>query len=83
MNIASAKNNKEFFMEEEELEDFRRYLGIAIEDLINVRPANPKRYLALALCRAIPADEGLRFEFPELDKDLTLEETQKSEDPSS
>ena len=83
MNIANANKHKDFFMPEEELEDFRRYLNIAIEDLINVRPSNAKRYLALALCRAIPADDGLRFEFPELEKDLTFEETQKSEDPSS
>jgi len=86
MNIANAAEHKDFFMQSDELEDFRRYLNIAIEDLINVRPDNPKKYLALALCRAIPAEDSLKYDFPELEKDLTFEETQKldpSEDPSS
>lgn len=86
MNIANAAQHKDFFMPPDELEDFRRYLSIAIEDLINVRPDNAKKYLALALCRAIPAEDSLRFDFPELEKDLTFEETQKldpSEDPIS
>ena len=83
MNIANAKEHKAFFMEEEELADFRRYLNIAIEDLINVRPSNAKRYLALALCRAIPSEDGLRCEFPELEKNLTSEATAKSEEARS
>lgn len=66
-------------MPPDELEDFRRYLSIAIEDLVNIRPSNPKKYLALALCRAIPADESLKYEFPELEKDLIFEETMKIE----
>jgi hypothetical protein len=79
MNIAKATQNLDLFMPQEELEDFKRYLSIAIEDLVNVRPDNPKRYLALALCRAIPVEESLRYEFPELAKDLTLEDTNKTE----
>jgi hypothetical protein len=77
MNIAKGCENLNLFMPPDELEDFRRYLSMAIEDLINVRPNNPKKYLALALCRAIPGDESLKYEFPELEKELSFEETYK------
>jgi hypothetical protein len=77
MNIVKAAENMNVFMANEELEDFKQYLEIAIEDLVNVRPENPRRYFALALCRAIPVDDSLKFEFPELEKELTFEETTK------
>jgi cAMP-binding proteins - catabolite gene activator and regulatory subunit of cAMP-dependent protein kinases len=82
MNIAKGGDNLNLFMPQEELEDFKRYLSNAIEDLINVRPDNPKKYLALALCKAIPVDESIKFEFPELAKDITIEEQSKIEAPS-
>ena len=78
MNIAKSSESLDLFMNDEELEDFKRYLNIAIEDLVNVRPTNPKKYFALALCRAIPIDDNIRYDFPELAKDLFYEEVAKA-----
>ena len=78
MNLSKVEGMQDLYMCEDELEDFKQYLSIAIEDLINVRPTNPKKYLALALCRSLPLTDSLRFEFPELSKDLTLDTFQKA-----
>ena len=77
MNLSKVEGMLDLYMPEDELEDFKQYLSIAIEDLINVRPMNPKRYLALALCRSLPLSDSLRFDFPELSKDLTIDTFQK------
>ena len=66
MNLAKGDEILDLFMPADELDDFKHYLSIAVEDLVNVRPLNPKRYLALCLVRALPAEDSLRFEFPEL-----------------
>lgn len=79
MNIAKSSECLDLLMSGEELDDFKRYLCIAIEDLVNVRPDNPKRYFALCLCRALPADDSIKYDFPELGKDLTIEKTFKSD----
>ena len=77
MNIAKGSESFNLFMNEDELEDFQRFLSIAVEDLVNVRPVKPKRYFALALCRALPAEDTIRYEFPEFAKELTFEESAK------
>lgn len=53
-------------MLEEEISEFTQMLQNALEDLVNTRPEDPVRYLAIALCRALPPTENIREEFPEL-----------------
>ena len=77
MRISKKHENYGIFMKDEELNDFKRYLSIAIEDLINVRPNNPKKYFALALCRSLPSDDSLQKEFPELADDFPKETASK------
>lgn len=73
MNIADKNENWNLYMSDEELDDFKRYLSIAIEDLVNVRPSDPKKYFALALCRSLPPDESIKKEFPEISKEITFD----------
>ena len=53
------------FMPVEEQEEFSLYLSNAIEDLINARPQDPTKYLAIALLRQIPEQEWSE-DFPEI-----------------
>lgn len=79
MNISNPEGMVNLYMTTEELDDFKQYLNIAVEDLVNVRPENAKKYLALALCRALPCSENLRFDFPELAKELYSDSMKKSQ----
>lgn len=61
----------------EEQEEFSLYLHNAIEDLINARPKDPTKYLAIALLRQIP-EQDWSGDFPE----IVHEVRQVSESPS-
>mmetsp|Transcript_16252 Transcript_16252/g.23521 ORF Transcript_16252/g.23521 Transcript_16252/m.23521 type:complete len:245 (+) Transcript_16252:44-778(+) len=54
------------FMPETEYDQFQKMLNIALEDLVNTKPDNPYKYLAVALCRALPSEELDEQEFPEI-----------------
>ena len=77
MNISRTEGFIKLFMPGSELDEFSQYLSIAVEDLVNARPINPKKYFALALCRALPYDESLKYEFPELSSELLIEQESK------
>ena len=53
-------------MPETDHDQFQKMLNIALEDLVNTKPDNPYKYLAVALCRALPSEELDEQEFPEI-----------------
>jgi hypothetical protein len=56
-----------------ELQQFRDFLITGLKDLINTKPINPKKYLALALCKSIKLSDF--SEFPELKSPISILET--------
>ena len=50
----------------QEEDEFKQMLFNAIEDMVNIRPKDPVRYLAISLCRALPSTESIANNFPEL-----------------
>jgi hypothetical protein len=60
-------------MSQAELQLFRDLLIKAVKDLINTKPINPKKYLALALCKTIELSDY--SEFPELQSSFRPAET--------